>query len=58
MTVYTETVIHGTTPYQIAIIDMGDGTRVTGRIEGERVKIDDAVTELEARESVRYFQKA
>ena len=55
MTVYTETVIHGATTYQIAIIDVSEGVRVTGRIEGHRVAIGDAVVELEARDGVRYF---
>jgi uncharacterized OB-fold protein len=57
MTVYTETVIHAGPPYQIAIIEISDGVRVTGRIEGERVAIGDALVELEAREGVRYFRK-
>jgi uncharacterized OB-fold protein len=55
--VYTETVIRGTVDYQIAIVEMGDGSRATGRIEGERVAIGDVVVELEAREGVRYFRK-
>jgi uncharacterized OB-fold protein len=55
MTVYTETVIHGAPTYQIAIIDVSEGVRVTGRIEGDRVAIGDAVVELEARDGVRYF---
>lgn len=55
MTVYTETVIHAAPPYQIAIIDVADGVRVTGRIEGDRVSIGDTVVELEARDGVRYF---
>jgi uncharacterized OB-fold protein len=58
MTVYTETVIHAGPAYQMAIVDLGDGTRVTGRIEGHEVAIGDALIELEAREGVRYFQKA
>jgi uncharacterized OB-fold protein len=58
MTVYTETVIRGAADYQIAIVDVSEGVRVTGRIEGERVVIGDPVVELEAREGVRYFQKA
>jgi uncharacterized OB-fold protein len=57
MTVYTETVIHAAPSYQIAIVDLSEGVRVTGRIEGERVVIGDALVELEAREGVRYFQK-
>jgi uncharacterized OB-fold protein len=58
MTVYTETVIHGTPTYQIAIVDLTEGVRVTGRIEGDRVAIGDPVVELEARDGIRYFQKA
>jgi uncharacterized OB-fold protein len=57
MTVYTETVIHAAPSYQIAIVDLSEGVRVTGRIEGERVVIGDALVELEAREGVRYFRK-
>jgi uncharacterized OB-fold protein len=34
MTVYTETVIHAAPSYQIAIVDLSEGVRVTGRIEG------------------------
>ena len=58
MTVYTETVIHGASPYQIAIVEVGDGTRVTGRVEGERVVIEDTVVEIEVRDGVRWFRKA
>ena len=58
MTVYTETVIHATPAYQIAIVELGEGLRVTGRIEGQEVAIGDALVELEARDGVRYFQKA
>jgi hypothetical protein len=58
MTVYAETVIHGISQYQIAIVDLGDGVRVTGRIEGPRVAIGDALLEQQSREGVRYFTKA
>ena len=58
MTVYTETVIHAVPAYQIAIVDVSEGARVTGRIEGDRVVIGDEVVELEARDGVRYFRKA
>lgn len=57
MKVYTETVIHAVPPYQIAIVDLGEAVRVTGRIEGERVVIGDELVELETREGVRYFRK-
>jgi uncharacterized OB-fold protein len=58
MTIYTETVIHGSPTYQIAIVELSEGVRVTGRIEGERVAIGDTVIERESREGVRYFQRA
>jgi hypothetical protein len=34
-----------------------DGTRVTARIEGERVQIDDRVVETTSREGVSFFLK-
>ncbi len=58
MTVYTETLLHGPEPFQIAIVSREDGTRVTGRIEGDRVAIDDKVVELESRNGILYFQKS
>ncbi len=64
MTVYTETVVHSApeaflkdAPYQIAIVEKDDGTRVTGRILGERVSIGDQVEPAETRDGVEYFQK-
>ncbi|MFN7919735.1 MAG: OB-fold domain-containing protein [Bryobacteraceae bacterium] len=49
-TVYTETVVWSApealvseAPYQIAIVTLEDGKRVTGRVRGERVAIGDAV---------------
>jgi uncharacterized OB-fold protein len=58
MTVYTETVIHGGEPYQIAIVTREDGSRVTGRVDGERVAIGDEVIEAETRDGVVHFRKA
>jgi uncharacterized OB-fold protein len=65
MKVYTETVVHsapeahlGEAPYQIAIVTRDDGSRVTGRIAGERVAIGDEVTFAETRDGVPYFRKA
>jgi uncharacterized OB-fold protein len=64
-TVYTETVVHiapeafqKDVPYQVAIVAFDDGTRVTARIAGERVKISDPVVEVELREGVSFFRKA
>ena len=65
MTVYTETIVHlappafqADAPYQVAIVTLDDGTRVTGRIEGERVSIGDTVEALAERDGVPWFRKA
>ena len=63
-TVYTETVIHAApqrflddAPYQIVIVTLEVGMRVTGRVTGDPVNIDDAVELLEERNGVPYFKK-
>ncbi len=63
-TVYTETVVYSApeafvqdAPYQIAIVALKAGGRVTGRILGDRVAIDDRVVEVERRDGVPYFRK-
>ena len=63
-TIYTETVVHiapekfqNDVPYQVAIVVFDDGSRVTARIEGERVAIDDRVVEAEQRDGVCFFRK-
>lgn len=62
-TVYTETVVWSApeafakdVPYQLAIVTLQDGKRITGRILGERVTIGDAVTLAEDRDGVPYFK--
>ncbi len=62
--VYTETVVHAApqaliedVPYQIAIVTLDAGGRLTGRIAGERVVIGDLVDFTEFRNGVPYFQK-
>lgn len=64
-TIYTETVIHSApeafvseAPYQTAIVTLDGGGRVTARIAGARVAIDDRVVEAEEREGVPFFRKA
>ena len=64
-TVYTETVVHSApeafaaeAPYQIAIVSLDAGGRVTGRVVGERVVIGDHVIEAEERAGVPFFRKA
>ena len=63
-TVYTETVVHAApeafvkdAPYQTAIVTLDGGGRITGRILGERVAIDDRVVETEIRDGVPFFRK-
>jgi uncharacterized OB-fold protein len=62
--VYTETVIHlaparfaADVPYQVVIVKLDDGNSVTARVDGDRVAIDDRVTEIEARDGIPYFRK-
>jgi uncharacterized OB-fold protein len=63
-TVYTETVVYlapeafaNDLPYQVAIVTLEDGTRVTGRVIGERAVIDDRVEQVELRDGVPYFRR-
>ena len=63
-TIYTETVVYSApeafvrdVPYQTAIVALDSGGRVTGRILGERVSIDDRVVRVEIRDSVPFFRK-
>ena len=62
--VYTETVVYSApeafvndAPYQTAIVTLDEGGRITGRILGERVRIDDRVVLAETRDGVPYFKK-
>jgi len=62
--VYTETVVHlaperfaADVPYQVVIVKLDDGNSLTARIAGDRVAIDDRVTEIETRDGVTYFRK-
>ncbi len=63
--IYTETVVHAApeqfvadAPYQLAIVTLEDGKRLTGRVEGERVSIGDHVNFLEERGGIPFFRKA
>jgi uncharacterized OB-fold protein len=64
-TVYTETVVHMAppafekdVPYQVAIVALDGGERVTGRVEGARVSIDDRVELVATRDGVPFFRKS
>lgn len=61
--VYTETVVHAAperfaadAPYQLAIVSLDEGGRLTVRIEGERVKIGDRVALAEERGGIPFFR--
>ncbi|MEQ1886997.1 MAG: OB-fold domain-containing protein [Bryobacteraceae bacterium] len=62
--VYTETVVHAPpeqfvadAPYQLAIISLSNGGRLTARIDGARIAIGDAVNFVELRNGIPYFRK-
>jgi len=64
-TVYTETVVWSPpeayvndVPYQLAIIELEGGRRITGRIEGDRVQIGERVSFTEFRNNVPFFRKS
>jgi uncharacterized OB-fold protein len=63
--VYTETVVHSApeafvseAPYQLAIVALDSGGRVTARIAGDRVSIGDPVQFLEFRSQIPFFRKS
>jgi uncharacterized OB-fold protein len=63
--VYTETVVHAPpeqfvadAPYQLAIVTLEGGGRLTARIEGPRVAIGDRVEFAEERNGIPFFRKA
>jgi uncharacterized OB-fold protein len=64
-TVYTETVVHAApaqfvadAPYQLAIVSLDGGGRLTARIFGDRVRIGDPVQFVEDRNGVPFFRKS
>lgn len=64
--VYTETVVHLAparfaldVPYQVIIVSLDGGdSRITARVEGERVAIDDRVVETESLNGIPTFRKS
>ena len=63
--VYTETVVWSPAPqyaadapYQLAIVELGEGKRLTVRILGARVAIADTVEFVEDRGGVGYYRKS
>jgi uncharacterized OB-fold protein len=62
--VYTETVVYSPpeayvndVPYQLAIVELEGGRRLTGRIEGDRAQIGDRVSFVQFRNEVPFFKK-
>jgi uncharacterized OB-fold protein len=62
--IYTETVVFAPpeqfaadAPYQLVIVALEDGKRLTARILGDRVAIGDAVELAENRNSIPFFRK-
>ena len=62
--VYTETLVHAApeqfiadAPYQLAIVTLDSGKRLTARISGDRVQIGDAVDFAEYRDGIPFFRK-
>lgn len=60
--VYTETIVHSApeaflseAPYQIAIVELDAGGRITARIYGESVTIGERVDFLEFRNGIPFF---
>lgn len=67
--IYTETIVHSPpeqyaadAPYQLAIVDLDSGGRLTARVLGkephERAQIGDRVIFVEDRDGVAYYRKA
>jgi uncharacterized OB-fold protein len=64
-TIYTETMIHAApeqfvkdAPYQLVLVTLEDGKRLTARIDGARVEIGDQVVEAASRDGIPFFRKA
>jgi uncharacterized OB-fold protein len=62
--IYTETLIHAApeqfvadAPYQLAIVTLEGGKRLTARISGDRVQIGDTVDFAEFRDGIPFFRK-
>jgi len=62
--IYTETLIHAApqqfvadAPYQLVIVTLDGGRRLTARIAGDRVQIGDSVDFAEYRDGIPFFRK-
>ena len=64
-TVYTDTIVHlaperfaSDVPYQVIIVSLDEGERVTARVTGDRVAIGDRVVETDPRNGIPFFRKS
>lgn len=64
-TVYTETIVHSApeqfvadAPYQLAIVQLDAGGRLTARLVGERAAIGDRVEFAEERSGIPFYRKS
>jgi uncharacterized OB-fold protein len=62
--VYTETVVWAapeahaaSAPYQLAIVQLGNGSRLTARIVGDRASVGDRIVLVERRNGTAFFRK-
>jgi uncharacterized OB-fold protein len=62
--IYTETTVYAPpeqfaadAPYQLVIVTLEDGKRLTARVLGDRVSIGDAVELAENRDKISFFRK-
>jgi uncharacterized OB-fold protein len=62
--VYTETLVYAPpqqfvaeAPYQLVIVALDEGKRLTARVTGERVSIGDTVDFDEYRDSIPFFKR-
>ncbi len=63
--VYTETVVHSApqafvndAPYQVAIIVLDGGGRITARVEGDPASVGERVDFVEYRSGIPFFSRA
>ena len=62
--IYTETLVHAApeqfvadAPYQLVIVSLDEGGRLTARVTGDPVQIGDAVALAEERNGIPFFRK-
>ena len=48
----------GDVPYQVIIVILDSGDRITARVDGDRVAIDDRVVEIDSRDGIPVFRKS